>query len=134
MKPAKLLQAQLRIDAGRADMDAILTEMLKALTLEVAAEYPGHTVTGLSAMGTWGVRVDDVPFNEDYEELSREDIDDETCFCEVHYVGYPMEGGYTERSHDTLKAFDDAWTDYQTYPTVRFDVDKAGNLTSRVDW
>lgn len=103
-----------RIDQERERINLCLSRLLGEATMDVARGHPGCEVTGLAAMGTWFimVKVDGV---------------------KQYYYSHPGKSGET-RFHPALEWFDDIWNDYQTYPTIRFDVDKGGKMTSREDW
>jgi hypothetical protein len=99
-----------RIDQERERLSLYLSRLLGEATRDVARDHPGCEVTGLAAMGHWFI----VATGNDGE------------------TKYGSSEG--ETPHPVLDLFDDIWQDYQVYPTIRFDVDAAGNMTSREDW
>jgi hypothetical protein len=113
------------LESLREEANEILTEMLKEATLEVAAQYPGHCVSTVSAMGSWTITVKDVVFDGDPLGFGQN-------IRNIDLVSADPE--QDEEECPTLAVLDNVWDQLQTYPTVRFDVDKDGVMTMATDW
>ena len=120
---AKLEKAKAQIDSARVEIEQALVILLREAVIEIAAQHPGHEVSGVSAMGSWDIVVYGVEIIDEYG--------DEPYKKDIRYGGEDLGD---QREHEALTAFDNAWNDYQTYPTIRFDVDVTGKLTSTTDW
>lgn len=120
----KLAEVLGRVEAARVEANELLTEMLKAAVLEIAAKYPGHEVSGLAAQGSWFIQVDDVHFDENMEHEVPNGPGS-------RHIMYGADNHY-DRAHPVFEAFDDVWDQLKTYPVVRFVVDKG--VTTQTDW
>lgn len=109
-----------QLNALRARAHVLLTKQLVDAAFEIAKRHLGCRVVACSAMGSWSATVYDVPWV--FEDGSKG----------VHDVHYSSRDG--DEPHAVFEAFDRAWDELKTYPTLRITISTDGNQSVEKDW
>ena len=121
-----------KIARARSEMESILTGMLCEAVEEIARQYSGKRVIGVSAQGNFTITVKGVPF-ENYVEVEEGTAGSDVYRKDVEYGPFSGHEGY-DRMHPVLAEIADVFDEHGTYPTIKIDVDETGKITEVHDW